>query len=425
MSKEKKSRRDFLKGSAMAAGVGMASLHGITPASVLGANDKVRCGVIGVGDRGTWGLRELIKHEAQVVAVCDVYEARLMRARDLTEDDAGRKADVYYEHERLLERGDIDAVYIAVPDHWHHDILIDTVKAGKDAYIEKPFSKTIEEGRNMVKAVRETNRVVQVGNHRRSGEHWLRAREWIRSGKLGHIAWVKVYDTRDWSKGDPWAAQIASGIQGRLDWNRFLGKAPKRPFDPHRYFTWRWYWDYAGGLITDIGAHELDINQWLMDQEGPQSVMCHGGNHVFPTWETPDVVHAILNYGSFTTLFTVQFVSGVDGNGEIFYGTDGTLVADATRNVIRVYMPQGATEPVEEWAQPYEGPAHVANFLECVKSRKEPNSPVETANNVITAAHLANLSYRTGQRVQWDPKTGEMLEIRRVTPSDAWLRSRL
>ncbi len=425
MSEHSNSRRTFLKGTAAAAGVAMTSLQGISPQSALGANDTIRAGVIGVGDRGSWGLGEMKKRDVKIVAVCDVYETRLNRARAASEDENGAKADGYYEHERLLERKDIDAVYLATPDHWHHDILIDIVQSGKDAYTEKPFSKTIEEGQEMVRAVRETKQIVQVGNHRRSGKHWLKAREWIRSGKLGQIACVKVWDTRDWvTNGDPWNDQVKAGISGRLDWDRFLGKAPKRAFDPYRYFTWRWYWDYAGGLITDIGAHQLDVNQWVMDVDGPESVVCNGGNHVFESWETPDVVHAVFDYGKFTTLFTVEFVNGRDSVGAAFYGTKGSLLVD-DQNGFRVYASQGAQEPVERWDRPYEGGDHVANFIECVKSRKEPNSPVEVGHQIITSAHLANISYRTGKRVQWDPKSEEMVEIRRIKPSDTWLKSRL
>lgn len=424
MTDQKKSRRNFLKDSAIAAGVGMTSLQGIAPSSVLGANDTIRMGIIGVGNRGTWGLNELKKRDAQIVALCDVCEDRFDQARPLTETSDGKLADLYYEHERILERDDIDGVYIATPDHWHHDVLIDAVQAGKDCYIEKPFSKTIAEGQEMVRAVRATKQIVQVGNHKRSGKHWLKAREIIRSGKLGKIVWVHVFDMRNWTKGDPWQEQVRAGVRGRIDWDRFLGKAPKRPFDSQRYFTWRWYWDYAGGLLTDIGAHQLDINQWLMDVDGPQTVSANGGNHYFPTWETPDVAHTVMNYGSFTTTFSVQFINSSDDVGATFYGSEGTLKVD-DRSGFRLYIPQDTTEPVETWDCPYEGGDHVTNFLECTRTRKEPNSPVEAGHKVINAAHLSNISYRTGKTIMWDPETEEILEVRRTQPSDSWVKSRL
>ena len=417
------SRRNFLKGSVLAAGTGVAAFQTIAPSSVLGANDRIRMGVIGTGGRGQWGLRECKNAGAHIVAVCDVYEQRLMRARNLSEDDEGNLADTYYEYEELLDRSDIDAVFIGVPDHWHHDVLIDAVHAGKDAYIEKPFSRTIEEGKNMVREVRKTDRVVQVGNHRRSGEHWMRAREVIQSGVLGKVVCVKVWDTRNWSAGDPFAANL--GVSGHLDWDRFLGNAPKRPFDPYRYYAWRWYWDYAGGLMTDIGAHQLDVNQWLMDVLGPETVAANGGNHYFDHWETPDVITSVLNYGDFSTIFHVEFINDRESVGAMFKGSEGSLVVD-DRNGFRVY-PQGENmnEPLDSWPRYYEGPAHVQNFLECVRSRKEPNSPVEVGHSVINAAHLGNISYRTGRRVMWDADQEEMLEVRRIEPSDAWLKSML
>ncbi|MBZ0257842.1 Gfo/Idh/MocA family oxidoreductase [bacterium] len=415
-----KTRRSFLKGAAVAS-VGMTALNGIAPSHVLGANETIRLGVIGTGGRGQWGLKEAKMRDAQIVAVCDVYEERLNQARALSETDDGKLADMYYEHEKLLDRGDIDGVYIAVPDHWHHDVLIDAVNAGKDCYTEKPFSKTIEEGQEMVRAVRATKQVVQVGNHRRSGEHWKRAREVIRSGTLGKVVAVKVWDNRNWSGGDPFVANL--NIRGRLDWDRFLGKAPKRAFDPYRYYAWRWYWDYAGGLMTDIGAHQLDVNQWLMDKTGPVSVAANGGNHYFDHWETPDVVHSVLNYGNFTTHFNVQFINDRDSVGATFFGSEGSLTCD-DREGFKVF-PQGEkmNEPIDAWPRTYEGGDHVANFLDCIKTRKEPNSPVEVGHSVINAAHLGNISYRTGRRVKWDAKNEEILEVRRIHPSDAWMKS--
>lgn len=416
-SEEPNTRRTFLK-SAAGAGAGVATINAIAPAKVLGANERIRMGFIGVGGRGQWGLRECKMRDARIVAVCDVYEARLMRAREMSEEN-GNKADAYYEHERVLERNDIDAVFIATPDHWHHDQLIEAVRAGKDAYIEKPLSKSIEEGQNMVSETRKTDRIVQVGNLRRSGKHWERAREVIRSGVLGKIVNVKTWDTRDWSAGDPFAAHL--GVSGQLDWDRFQGAAPKRPFDPYRYYAWRWYWDYAGGLMTDIGAHQIDIVHWLMDSLGPKSVAANGGVHYFDNWETPDVVHAVLDYGDFTTLFTVQFINDFDSVGACFQGSEGTLWADDIHG-FKVYA-KGASEPLDAWPISYEGGEHVANFLDCVKTRKEPNSRIETGHQVINAAHLGNISYRTGRRVHWDPAREELLEVRRITPSDAWMKS--
>ncbi len=399
--KSKTTRREFLKRTTTtAAGLGLAATA-VPSVGVLGANETIVLGVIGTGGRGQWFLKEARRQGATIGAVCDVYTERLRKAEVM----AGGKPYTTDEYKKVLERKDIDGVCIGTPDHWHHDMLIDAVNAGKDVYIEKPLSRTIEEGKDMVKAVRATDRVVQVGNHRRSGAHWERARKLIESGALGKVNWVRTFDTRDWTRGDPFAPPAK--IEGEIDWKKFVGPAPWHEFDPYRYFAWRWYWDYAGGLLTAIGARQLDIAQWLMGVTGPKSVAANGGNYFLPKWETPDVVHAVLDYGTFSTVFSVEFLNGHDGVGATFYGTEGTLVADD--GSFKVYSREDNKNPIEQWPGEYEGPAHVANFLDCMKTRKEPNSPVEVGHRVITAAHLGNISYRSGKRVLWDVEREQML----------------
>ncbi len=410
MDRTEMNRRDFMNQTAKTATV--AALAGMIakPASsrVLGANDTIRIGIIGTGGRGQWGMKECIAAGAQIAAVCDVWDVRRNAAKAKAKELGGGDPDPYLDYQDLLAREDIDGVYIAVPDHWHHDTLIDSVKAGKDAYCEKPFSKSIEEGKNMVKEVRKTDRIVQVGNHRRSGDHWLRARDVIRSGKIGKVAWVRVFDTRDWSRGDPF---LNEEFHGEVDWKRFCGKAPKQPFDVKRFLAWRWFWDFAGGLTTDIGAHMIDIVQWLMDAEGPKSAASNGGNYYFDFWQTPDVVNNVLDYGTFLANFDVQFVNGHDDVGGTFYGSEGVLVVNGHHRVyLRVDNKETpdideSKQPVEEWQGKYEGPAHVRNWLDCMRTRKEPNSPVEVGHKVICAAHLCNLSYRNGKTMFYNPET--------------------
>lgn len=395
--KEGLGRRRFIKETTiLAVGAGAAR--------VLGAGERIRMGVIGVGDRGSWGMREALRQGAEIVAVCDIYQTRLERAIEgATQRQNSRKPEGYKDFRGLLDRSDIDAVFIATPDHWHHDMLIAAVQAGKDVYQEKPFSKTIEQGKEMVEAVRKTDRIVQVGNHRRSGQHWAKAAEEIKSGRLGRVVWVHVQDLRDWSRGDPWSDQIAAftpAERAKIDWEMFLGSAPRRPFDVYRYFTWRWFWDYAGGLLTDIGAHQLDVAQWLLDVVGPKKVVAAGGNYFFDTWETPDVVHLTADYGKACVTFSVEFVSNRMAEIEaVVHGSDASLVVRAGRFEI---IPRGSKEPVETWPRPYEGPAHMANFLECIRTRKQPNSPVEIGHRVITTAHLGNISYLERRVIEWD-----------------------
>ena len=212
-----------------------------------------------------------------------------------------------------------------------------------------------------------------------------------------------MWDCRNWVKKAPFAPPADFKDADKIDWKRFLGSAPARSFDAYRYFAWRWFWDYAGGLMTDIGAHQLDIVQWLGGQEkGPKSVVANGGNYHFKYWETPDVVHGVWDYGKFAATFAVEFVNGYDGVGATFYGTKQTLWADADKEV-RVYdtidKPKPDQKPIDSWKVEYEGPAHMKNWLACCKSRKQPNSTIELGHRVITAAHLANMSYRSGKKV--------------------------
>jgi predicted dehydrogenase len=406
-------RRTFLKKSAVI-GAGLAAF-GVPAVQAQGTNNKMNIGLIGSGGRGLYLAREAARQGQNIVALCDVATFRLDHAVEvLTKQHKQAKPAQYKNHQDLLGHKGLDAVIIASPDHWHHDHLLDAMKAGKDTYIEKPLSKSIDEGRAMVAAVRKTKCIVQVGNQRHSGEHWARCREVIQSKNFGRLVWVKVWDCRNWVRRDPFAppkdhATLAKGI----DWKRFLGRAPNRDFDAHRYWAWRWYWDYAGGLMTDIGAHQLDIVQWLGAQEsGPRSAVANGGRYHFNYWETPDVIHGVWDYGSFAATFAVEFINGYDGVGATFYGTQQTLWADADREV-RVYntidQPNAKTKPTATWKVEYEGPAHMRNWLECCRTRKQPNSTIELGHKVIAAAHLANMSYREGRKILWDPKKLEVV----------------
>ena len=393
-------RRVFLKRTSAS----LAAL-GIAPSMVnaLGANDRIIIGVIGSGGRGSWLMEEALRQGCALAALCDVYEPRLGWAEEKAAKAAKvsmRKPKRYEDFEKLLDNNAVDAVINGTPDHWHHDTLIAAVKAGKDVYTEKPFSHSIEEGNNMVKEVRTTKCIVQVGNHRRSGEHWRKARDIIASGVLGKITWARVFDTRSWVQSDPLAARPIE--EPRMNWKKFLGKAKEQPLDPYRYWAWRWYWDFAGGLMTDIGAHQLDILQWLTDSPGPKTVAANGGIYFFKQWETPDVVHSVLDYGHFVGVFSVGFLNKHEGVGARFYGTEGTLIVTSSRFYITKEFGPDAGKELDTWPRPYEGPAHVANWLECIRTRKEPNSPVELGSQVINAAHVGNLSFREGRRIAWD-----------------------
>jgi predicted dehydrogenase len=401
------SRRAFLKASTVAVFA--------TPAiQAAGANEKLGLGVIGCGGRGTYLISEAMKLGHRCVALCDAAEFRLDKLSAIVEKAGQDKPETYSDYRRLLDHRGLDGVIVATPDHHHREHLIAAVEAEKDVYVEKPLTKTIDEGKEMIEAVRKAKRIVQVGNQRHSGPHWRHCREAIQSSDFGDLVWVKVWDCRNWVKKDPFAVPSwwTKSHEKQVDWDAFLGKAPKRAFDPVRYWGWRWYWDYAGGLMTDIGAHQLDIVQWLGGVNEPKSVVANGGKYHFKHWETPDVVHGVWDYGKYAATFNVEFVNGADGVGAAFYGTRQTVIADADKE-IRLYDTIDKItpdmKPIESWPSRNETDLHVKNWVECVKNRREPNSPIELGHRVILAAHLANLSYRTGKKVFWDADRQEVI----------------
>jgi predicted dehydrogenase len=399
-------RRTFLAASAAGAG---ALAFGAPAADALGANEKLNIGLIGCGNRGRSISTECVKAGQNVVAIADVAKFRLAAMSDALVKAGGERPTTYDDFHKLLDHKGLDAVIVAVPDHQHKPVLLAAMAAGKHAYCEKPLTHKLEDGKDMIKAVRDAKRIVQVGNQRHSGEHWKRCRDVIQSPDFGELVWVKVWDCRNWVKRDPFApppgfdkTQIAG-----IDWDAFLGNAPKRAFDPVRYFSWRWFWDYAGGLMTDIGAHQLDIVQWLGGVDAPKSVVANGGTYHFKHWETPDVIHGVWDYGKFAATFAVEFVNGYDGVGATFYGTKMTLSADADAGgEIRVFETidklKPGLQPKMSWRVENETPAHVRNWVAAVKDNKDPSSPIELGHRVITAAHLANIAYRTGTKVVWD-----------------------
>ncbi len=389
-------RRDFM----IATTVATAGMSADSYGRILGANDRIRLGGIGPGDRGAGRVATAEKLGAEIVALADVNRGML----DLAQKKLARPVEkTYVDANDLLARSDIDGVIIATPDHLHHDHLRAAVRAGKDVYIEKPLCRTIEEGEAMVAAVKATKQIVQVGNQRRSGEHFKRARDIVASGGIGEIRFVRIWDFR-YRPVDPYIKRSrdqALFAPELIDWNRFLGRAPKRPYDPKRASGWRWYWDYAGGLMTDIGPHWLDVAMWITGADGPHSVSSNGGKYQNMDWETPDNVHAILDCGTFAIVFMVQFMNGQEYDGAAFYGLEGSIVQENQRGMMVRYDKN--RKEVESWPVKDESTIHMQNFLDCMRSRKQPNSPVELANRVLVGAHLANESFRSGKRVNWNP----------------------
>lgn len=400
-------RRNFIKETLVASSAA-ATLVGATrePVSaksyqrIVGANDRLRLGGIGTGDRGMGRLAAAEKLGAQIVALADVNKGMIA----LTQRTLAAPAEkTYVDYKELLGRDDIDGVIIASPDHWHRRMVLDAVAAGKDAYIEKPMTRTIKEGEDLVAKVKNSKQIVQVGNQRRSGAHFARAREIVASGGIGEIRFVRIWDFR-YRPRDPYIKRAGDASlfnPEMVDWNRFLGDAPKRPYDAKRASAWRWYWDYAGGLMTDIAPHWLDVAMWITDSPGPRRVSCNGGKYQNMDWETPDNVHAIFDCGTFAITFMVQFMNGQEYDGAAFYGLEGSIVQENDKKMLVRY--DAKRKIVDSWKVEEEGTAHMQNFLDCMRSRKQPNSPVELAHRVLVGAHLANESYVSGRRIEWDP----------------------
>src|SRR5262245_11841559 len=275
-------RSFFTAASGLVIGARLAASNG------FGAADRIRIGVIGTGGRAR-SLMGLLKKLPgnEMVAVCDVYEPRMLQAVEIAGPGAKKVAD----YRRILDDREIDAVVIGTPDHWHKTIALDAVAAGKDVYVEKPVSHTIEEGAEMVRVIEASKQVVQTGTQQRSWEHYLQGKELVQSGKLGQITFVQAYWYQHARKGD-WPAAPPAG----LDWKQWLGPAADQPFRPERLYQWRHYWDFGGGCLTDLMTHWIDVVHWYMNVEAPLSAYSSGKNYIMKMWEAPDTVTSVLEF---------------------------------------------------------------------------------------------------------------------------------
>ena len=395
-------RRDFLAGIAR----GAAALTAASYMRVLGANDRVRLGLIGAGERGRYVMGVFVETgQVDVGAVCDIYP----RMIDAAKDKAPRAA-TFADHRKLLEMKELDAVLVGVPDHWHAGVAIDALNAGKDVYVEKPLTLRIEEGPPIVRAARVNNRICQVGLQQRSGAHYIEAkRKYMDTNALGKITLV-----RTWWHGNTYHLRRApASLQtqpSNLDWARFLGPLKWRDWDPQQYYNWRAYLDFGGGQVTDLFTHWVDVAHMFMGQEIPTSGVAAGGVYYYKDGRTaPDTINVLLEYGgSHTVTFEATLAPGIRGEGVEFCGTKGKLYIDRKRYVYT---------SAEDGAQPVtvEGPKydmtldHVKNFLECCRTRKLPNCDVLVGARSAQASHLGNLSYLQKRRIDFDPVREEIL----------------
>ncbi|WP_119080409.1 Gfo/Idh/MocA family protein [Chitinophaga alhagiae] len=399
-------RRNFLLNSgAFLAGSALfpSALRALAP------SDRVNFAVIGVNGMGWSNLNGLLNHpEAQCVALCDVDKNVLdKRAAELAKKNI-TNVKLYSDYRKLLENKDIDAVVIGTPDHWHCLQMTDACAAGKDVYVEKPIGNSIAECRAMVAAQQRHNRVVQVGQWQRSMQHFNDAIDFVHSGKLGNVRLVKAWAYMGWMKSIP--KQPTSAPPAGVDYKTWLGPAQTRPFDPNRFhFNFRWYWDYAGGLMTDWGVHLVDYALYGMKASNPKSVVAAGGKFAYPddAAETPDTLTAIYEFDGFNMQW--EHATGIDGgpygrtHGIAFLGNNGTLVLD--RGGWEVIPEKDKMEAVPRVKASDNGLVkHTKNFLEVIKSRnlKDLHCDIQTGANVAVNAQMGNIAFKTGQKVYWN-----------------------
>lgn len=398
------SRREFTRTAiALSAGSALSSLR------VVGANDRVNMGLIGCGDRGqqVWGAF-LKQQDFNPVAVCDVYQPFLEKAAT----DSGGKVSKFEDFRRLLEMKDVDAVYVATPDHWHALPTVLACDAGKDVYVEKPLSLTIDEGRKMLDAARKNKRVVQTGSQQRSGPHYQRAVELLRAGKIGPIHKITVGYTRNAMPGFK-PRELGPEKPPTLNWDMWLGPAPLVPYDPFRcIYHFRWFWDYSGGQMTNWGAHNLDIARWVLGAKGPDAVAAFGGRYeIKDGGETPDIQEVLYSFPGCVVTWEGREVNRTRDEYLAFHGTLGTLnmMRDGFKVIPEVWKGKSsrnetpAMEPMEMSGDSRGmDTLHVRNFLDCVKSRKRPNADVEDGHLTATMCHLGNIATRLGRSLKWD-----------------------
>jgi predicted dehydrogenase len=411
-----KSRRTVLKTVAGASLLTAASLE-----RVLGANDRVRVGMIG---HGLIGTRHLIDFKAQpdveIVAVSELSDARLDEAAAA----AGSSPAKYKDFRKLLDRADVDAVVVSTPDHWHALMTILACAAGKDVYVEKPLTHVVREGEWMQQAARAHKRVVQVGTQQRSGRHYQRCKQLLRDGHIGELRSVRIAACRNIMPGftKPVGDRLSSA-----DWDMWLGPAPFVAYDPGRcLYHFRWFWDYSGGQTTNLLAHDIDVVQWVTGQV-PERVSAMGGRFSLSgIGETPDVFEALFEYKGLVVTWSSREAAAGAGGGFEFSGTKGRLrLSRAGFEVVpdKQVPPEDQIPRVSFGERPSQAEAplrttplkedgfeqvrdqfvpHVRNFLDCVKSRAQPASDLASSHRTSLPCHLANLSMKLGRTLAWD-----------------------
>lgn len=427
------SRRNFVKNSSMLLmGTGASFLFPMELLAAMrkkvGPNDRINVGLIGCKGMGFANLTSMLKiNEVNVVALCDVDESVLVQRSSDLEKAGLKKPKWYKDYRKLLDNKDIDVVIIGTPDHWHCLQLTDALQAGKDVYCEKPIANSIQECNLMLNAVTASDRIVQIGQWQRSQPHFVDAINYVHSGKLGQIRLAKAWAYQGWMTSIP---VLPDGpVPKGVDYDMWLGPAPKRPFNPNRFhFNFRWFWDYAGGLMTDWGVHLIDYALYGMKASTPKSVMALGGKFAYPddAQEAPDTLQTVYEFDGFSILW--EHATGIDGgnygrdHGIAFIGNKGTLVLDRSGwQVISEVAHDGFRKLPENKLiqelplQQNEGNGldlHTLNFIEAVKSGDAGilKAPIKVGYDAAVVCHMGNVAFKSGNRVYWDTEMGKFTD---------------
>lgn len=403
-------RRNFIKTASLFTAGTILSADALAKARLsVAPSDKIRVGLIGANGMGFNDLLSFLKMpEVECIALCDIDRNVLNAKTDALVKQGVAKPKLYVDYRKMLENKDIDAVIIGTPDHWHCLIMVNALEAGKHAYVEKPIGNSIAEINIMQKAVKKHGKIVQVGQWQRSQPHFVDAVNFIKSGKLGRIRTAKAWSYVDWKGAVPKVPD--SPVPEGVDYDMWLGPAPKRPFNKNRFhFTFRWYWDYAGGLMTDWGVHLIDYILYGMGKAVPESVMAIGGKYAFPddAMETPDTMTAVYDFKDFTMIWEHTIGIGLGNwkrpHGMSYVGENGTLVLD--RNGWEVFPEKTRMEAVPLQKNVGVGlDIHTKNFVDCLKNNtpNKLNCSIDVGRDVALVAQMGNIAFRTGEKVFWD-----------------------
>ena len=401
-------RRQFL-----ASGIGLATAVAAARPARASANDRIGVGIVGCGSRGTYLLNQLIAADPggfEIVGLCDVWSvARDRMAAAIAKDLPGQAPRLTSRYYELLETPGLDAVIIATPDHAHCPVLIDAVRAGKDAFVEKPLSVRLEDAADAADAVQATDRIVQVGTQRRSSARFKAAEQYLRSGALGSITRVETAWNRNIAS---WNRPVDTVREEDVDWEQYQMYLPQRPFDPVRYRCWQWFYDYTTGLVGLLGSHMIDVAQWFLDDPYPSSSVAIGGNLAWKDGrEISDTAEYVFEFPrGWLLTFSSRLGSGPEEDFEVFYGKERRLDSrDWVSRTAAHRRPEDAIDvPVE--LPPDDGRSHVGNWVDCMRSRQAPNAPIQAGFAHAVACCLGREAERTGRRVRYDSVTRRILE---------------